>query len=395
MTTANDDQGAREFAILIFTIFVSMLGVGIVLPLLPFFGLAFDANPWQVMALFSCYSLGTMFGEPFWGRLSDRVGRRPVLLVTSLAYGVSFALLAFSPNFTVALLLRFVGGLGSANMAVVQSIISDVTPRHLLTKRLSKYWVSFQLGLMIGPVAGGVLTSSAAGPEGFRAPLLFAAFLAALSTAGTFFFVKESRFKPRGADGVQSTDGALQAVRSRSVILLLIIQTFIVGVAFRGVDAVFALWSQIRFQWQPIDVGLCIAAASLVTTVCQLTVLPYLGQRLGETIALMCVICVSGMFLLMVPLGSNFPAITILMTCYMLCAAFCSPYTTALIIQKTDVNVAGRIVGLNNSAAAFARVTGPMLSAVAFQHIGVNSPFYLAALLMLPGLALVSATRRR
>jgi DHA1 family tetracycline resistance protein-like MFS transporter len=395
MSERQEEQGKREFLILIYAIFVSMLGTGIVLPLLPFFGQAFQASPWQIMALFSCFSLGTMFGEPFWGRLSDRVGRKPVLLVTSFAYAVSFALLAFAPSMTAALVLRFVGGLASANSAVVQSIISDVTPRSLLTKRISKYWVSFQLGLMIGPVMGGVLAVPTAGPNGFRDPLLFAAALSFLSTAGILFFVKESRSRegdPRAAaDPVSITASA----RSRQVIVLLIIQTFIVGVAYRGIDAMFALWVQHHAQWRPIDVGVCIAIASCAATACQLTLLPYLGQKLGETIALVAVLSASAIFLLVIPYGSSFQSIIAFVTGYTVCASFSSPYTAALIIRATKLELAGKVIGFNNSAAAFARVTGPFLAAYAYERFDTNSPFYLAAVLILPGVLLILVAMQR
>jgi DHA1 family tetracycline resistance protein-like MFS transporter len=385
------DDGGREFAILIYAIFVSMLGIGIVLPLLPFFGKAFNATPFEIMALFSLYSLGNVIGEPLWGRLSDRLGRRPVLLGTSLAYAVSFTLLAFSSNLTFALIVRFLGGLCSANTSVVLSIIADVSPARLMTKRVSRYWVSFQFGLIIGPVVGGILAVPAMGPEGFRVPLLVAAFLSLLSTTGLYLFVKESGAHRRSAiPGLGASEGFSAASHQYMAIVLLIAQTFVAGVAFRGIDGVFALWAQHQFQWQPIDVGLCIGIASSVATVCQLAVLPYLGQKLGELLALITLLVAGGIFLTIIPSGTTFATISALMAGYMVCASFCSSYTAALIIRRSQIEMAGRTAGFNNSAAALARVTGPLLFAAAFAYLGPNSPFFFAAILMLPAVALVA-----
>src|SRR3954464_15429254 len=115
-------------ASLIALIFLNMLGFGIVVPLLPFYAKSFDAPAWQVALIFSAFSVGTFFGEPFWGRLSDKYGREPPLISTICGNWLCYFALAFAPNAWVAFAIRLAGGLSSGNGSVIQGYIADVTP---------------------------------------------------------------------------------------------------------------------------------------------------------------------------------------------------------------------------------------------------------------------------
>lgn len=105
---------------LIAVIFINMLGFGIIVPLLPFFAKSMNARPWEISLIFSAYSMGGFFGEPFWGRLSDRYGRKPLLISTISGNVLCYLALAFAPNVAAAFVIRFLGGLMSGNGAVVQ-----------------------------------------------------------------------------------------------------------------------------------------------------------------------------------------------------------------------------------------------------------------------------------
>src|SRR4051812_41860240 len=107
----NPREERRALLVLLAVIYLMIAGFGLVIPLLPFFAQAFDAPPWQVTLMFSAFSIGQFIGEPLWGKLSDRIGRRPVLIVTISAVGLSYAALAFAPNIWVAFLIRFANGI--------------------------------------------------------------------------------------------------------------------------------------------------------------------------------------------------------------------------------------------------------------------------------------------
>src|SRR5471030_3166578 len=133
MASVEPEQAALRasrpaLAALLVVMMISMLGFGVIVPLLPFYARSFHAPGWQIALVFSAYSAGSFFGEPFWGRLSDRIGRRPILISSIAANCLCYLALAFAPNVFVAFGVRFLGGLAAGNGSVVQGYIADVTP---------------------------------------------------------------------------------------------------------------------------------------------------------------------------------------------------------------------------------------------------------------------------
>src|SRR3982074_768958 len=118
----------RSLIVLLSVIFLMIAGFGRVIPLLPFFAKAFDAPAWQVTLLFSAFSFGQFLGEPFWGRLSDRIGAKPVLIITITAVAFSYAALAFAPNILAAFIIRFLTGIFAGNISTLQGAMADITP---------------------------------------------------------------------------------------------------------------------------------------------------------------------------------------------------------------------------------------------------------------------------
>ena len=123
-----DRTKAPALAVLFLVVFVNLVGFGLIVPLLPFFGSSLGATEWQVTLMFAAYSLGQFFAEPFWGRLSDRIGRKPVLLITLALNAVGYLMLAFAPNIWAAIAIRLFTGLGAGNISTVQGYVADVTP---------------------------------------------------------------------------------------------------------------------------------------------------------------------------------------------------------------------------------------------------------------------------
>src|SRR6201994_1252948 len=123
--------GRPAMLVLLLVVFVNLVGFGILMPILPFYAQAFHAPAWQVTWMFTAFSIGNFFAEPVWGRLSDRIGRRPILLGTIFCSGLGFIGLAFAPNIWIALAIRLAQGLTTGNLSTIQSYIADITPaRH-------------------------------------------------------------------------------------------------------------------------------------------------------------------------------------------------------------------------------------------------------------------------
>ena len=143
--------------------------------------------------MFAAFSIGNFFAEPVWGRLSDRIGRGPILLGTIFCSGLGFVALAFAPNIWIALVIRLVSGLTTGNLSTIQGYIADITPPRYRAGRIGLLGAAFALGFVAGPALGGFLALPQFGLAGFRSPLLVAGALSMLAAAGVAVFVRESR----------------------------------------------------------------------------------------------------------------------------------------------------------------------------------------------------------
>ncbi|MDQ2764453.1 MAG: MFS transporter, partial [Pseudomonadota bacterium] len=268
---------------LLSVMFINMMGFGIEVPLLPFYAQSFHAAPWQIALIFSAYSIGSFFGEPFWGRLSDRVGRKPILISTTLGNCLCYGLLAFAPNIWLAFLIRLAGGLAAGNGSVVQGYIADVSPMEERAGRMAKLGAAFNIGFILGPFVGGMLAKTSVGPIGFQIPLLAASACGAGSALGIFLALKESRSRRPAETNPRSRWVMFGFAARHPVIGRLMLLTFVVGFAFTGIESIFGLWAQHRFAWAPRNVGLCFGIAGAASAFTNFFVTGRLSRRFGET----------------------------------------------------------------------------------------------------------------
>jgi DHA1 family tetracycline resistance protein-like MFS transporter len=387
-------RSAAAFPVLLMVMFINILGFGVVVPLLPFYGQSFHAPPWQIALVFSAYSVGSFFGEPFWGRLSDRIGRRPILISSIAANCLCYLALAFAPNVFVAFVVRFLGGLAAGNGSVVQGYIADVTPTENRAGRFSQLGAAYNVGMIFGPTLGGVFAHPGQGPAGFRVPLLIAAGLSATAVMGVFLFVRESRSHSH-ADEVQPSRWAMIGTAVRNpVISQLMILTFVVGFAFTGVESTFGFWSQHGFGWGPRDIAVCFGITGLVSAFCQSVITARLSRRFGEARMLAIGMLITVVSMALQPFAANGVWVIVLMTTIAIGSSVAFPNSGALMSRSIDPDHQGQIMGLNNALGALARVTGPFCAALVFSGVSFNGPFVLGAAIVAPAIYLaVSAGR--
>src|SRR3569833_2544699 len=245
---------AAALPTLLSVMFINLLGFGIIVPLLPFYAKSFQAPPWQVALVFTSYAIGGFFGEPFWGRLSDTVVRKPILISTETGNCLCYLALAFAPNIYVAFFVRLLGGMASGNGAGIQGYIADVTPPVERTGKMSWLGAAYNIGFIVGPALGGMLADPDAGHEGFRIPLLVASSLSAICVTGQIFFLKESR-APRKIGRRPCRWAVVTDALTSPVIGRLMLVTLLAGCAFNGIESVFGLWFLAWFCWSLWVVG--------------------------------------------------------------------------------------------------------------------------------------------
>lgn len=373
---------------LIGLIFLNMLGFGIIVPLLPFYAKSFDAPAWQIALIFSAFSIGSFFGEPFWGRLSDRYGRKPVLISTILANGLCYLALAFAPDAWAAFFIRLAGGLFSGNGSVIQGYIADVTPPERRTRSLSYMGSAWNVGLIVGPLIGGVFARPSLGPVGFQLPFFLSAGLFFASAVCIALFIRESRRYGTEETYRPNRWAAIGEAARHPVIGRLMLVTFLVGFAFTGVEAMFGLWAAERYGWGAKEIGYCFGVMGLVSAVVQLTATGPLSERFGAGRMLAIGTALSAACLALQPFTVTPWQTVLVMSLSAVGSSVAWPNVSAMISEATDPQRQGQILGLNNAMGALARAVGPFVAGLTFAGVSLSAPFFQGALITAPAVLL-------
>jgi len=390
-------------AVLFATVFINLVGFGLVVPLLPFFAQSLKAEAWQITLMFSAYSLGQFFAEPFWGRLSDRIGRKPVLLMTLIANALGYLMLAFVPNIWLAIAVRLFTGLGAGNISTVQGYVADVTPPEQRAGRMGLIGAAFGLGFIVGQGLGGLLTQPQLGRLGYQLPIFLAAALAAIAAVGVVVFLRESRAKADPAAPRPAFLAGLKAARDNAVVSRVLVVTLIYMAGFSAMESVFGLWSESRYQWGAREVGLSFMIVGIVSTLNQGFFAGRLARRFGESRVLATGMLLFGTSLVLQVLApvAWFPAtrlelgaltipvvqgwiIPIVMAIGACGMSLAMPNISAMISRASPPDRQGAMLGLNMASSSVARIFGPMIAGALFAGLGHDWPFVIGALLTIP-----------
>lgn len=367
-------RGRSPLAVVFVTVFLDLVGFGIVIPLMPLYAERFGAGPVAAAWLLSIYSLMQFLFAPWWGRLSDRVGRRPVLLVGIAGAALSYLAFGLAGSLTWLFVARAVNGLMGANVGVAQAYIADVTPPEERAKGMGMIGAAFGLGFIFGPAIGGFL--SRWGPA---APFLGAAALAAANFALAWFRLPESL--PREVRGRPSPRNA--GLRARVATVLdaprtlrgLYATVFAVTMGIAGVEAMLALWAGRRWGLGFESIGYGFALVGLVVAVAQGLMVGPLVRRIGERRAGLLGLALIAGGMAMVPLAPSLPLVVLAGAVFAIGQASATPAVMAMISHQAGVAEQGRVLAASQSLSALARVLGPWLAGVAFAHVGIDAPY--------------------
>ena len=375
-----------RLAILFLTVFVDLVGFGIVLPLLPFYADRFGASGLQIGVLVFSYSAAQLLFAPIWGRLSDRYGRRPILIVGLIGSAISYVIFAYAGSILALLLSRIMAGVGGANIPVAQAYIADITPPEKRAGGMGLIGAAFGLGFIFGPAIGGLLAPIA--PE---APGLAAAALCAVNAGLAFFFLPESlsvaergrRFVRRAIEAADAPSRLEQVrilLRDRAVVQILVL-SFLFTAAFSSMHPVFPLFVEDRLGLGERGVGWLFTFLGTVSAIMQGGVVRALAPRIGELgLVRLCAIPFA-VGLLLIGLAQSLWVILLGLTLLAVGFGGTLPSLVSLLSQAVPDDVQGGSLGVGQSVTAASRIFGPLLGGVMWDLAGPTSPFVAGSLL--------------
>ncbi|HUK60124.1 MAG TPA: MFS transporter [Stellaceae bacterium] len=382
--------------VLLLIVFIDLVGFGVVIPLLPYYALRFGAAPWEVTLLMACYSFAQFIAAPMLGRLSDRMGRRPVLLLSLACSVASYLWLAAAPALWMLFAARLLAGAGAGNIATAQAYIADVTPPEKRAKGMGMIGAAFGLGFTVGPAIGGLLAGSDPLHAHLARPALFAALLSAIALALTAARLVESR--PPSKCTVEERPGRLAQVRGaleRPMLGRLILLFFVAICAFAGMETTFALWANRAFGWGPEQIGWIFFYIGVLLAALQGGAIGHLSRRFGEARLVTSGAVVIGVGLLGLALAGSLWSVLVVTGLLSIGMGLLNPSVTSLVSQLAGTEERGGILGVSQSASSLARIVGPAVAGAVFTLWGRDAPFYLGAALMVLVVAMALGLPRR
>jgi DHA1 family tetracycline resistance protein-like MFS transporter len=373
-------------------VFVDLVGFGLVIPLLPFYGEHYAASPAAIGLLMASYSLTQFLAAPIWGRMSDRWGRRPCL-IASLAGAVgAYLLLAFATSLPALFAARGLAGLMAGNIGIAFAYAADVTSPANRAKAMGLIGAAFGLGFIFGPAIGGVLAGDDPAQADFVSPSLAAAALSAVALVMTVVALPESL--PADVRARNASLGAAArwrrfrgALGARPVLQIMAI-AFLATLVFAGMEAMFAIWSRRQFGWGPQQNGYLFAFIGAISALIQGGVVGRLSRRFGETalVAAGSLALAAGMVL--IPQAHGLPGLLAAMVIVAAGFSLLSPSLNTLLSFHVAAEMRGGAMGVGRSATTLARVVGPIAAGAVFAQFGKDWPFYAGAAVMVVVLAM-------
>src|SRR5712691_3039689 len=361
--------------ILFLIVFVDLVGFGLIIPLLPFYGERFAASPQQVTILLAVYSLMAMIAAPLWGRLSDRIGRRPVLMASMIAAALAYLWLGLASSLWMLFAARAFAGAWAGNIAAAQAYIADVTPPERRARGMGVIGAAFGLGFIIGPALGGIVAGNELATADLETPGLIAAGLSLIAFLGVVLLLPESRPASERGQPSRGRIAALCNALGRPVLSRLLVVFFLVILAFAGMESTFALWAMRQFGWGPAQVGYALTFVGLLSAIMQGGLIGILARRFGEERLMLGGLALIALGLIVLPFARDLPLLLVALSGLALGMGGVQPSLNSLISRRAGVEEQGEIMGVAQAVGSLSRVLGPLIAGSLFGALGRGSPF--------------------
>lgn len=358
----------RSPLIVIFTtVFIDLVGFGIVIPVLPFYaeGTVFNATPRTVGFLFASYSIMQLIFSPILGRLSDKYGRRPVLLISIIGTGIGFLIIGFAKTLWMLFVGRILDGITGGNISTAQAYIADVTTKENRAKGMGLIGAAFGLGFIFGPAIGGILSR-----WGIHVPFFFAGSLCFANALLLYFRLPETVTKDhparQSAAGGRGMAELLQSLKEPKLAFVLTIY-FLFIVAFSIMTTSFSLFTMFRFGYDAQHTGYLFAYVGVIAVVIQGGLIGKLVKRFGELpLVIFGALCFAvSLFAVpfVGPAAGGLAALLIGGGVFSMGNSLATPALTSLASKSVGPAQQGTVLGVTQSVASLARAVGPSIAA--------------------------------
>lgn len=366
-------------AFLFVTVFVDMIGYGIVIPLLPFYAQQYAPGAVLIGLLGSLYAAMQFFGGPFLGGLSDRAGRRPVLLLCLFGTSLAYLLLGLANTLPLLVAAVVLAGGTSGTLATAQAYIADSTSPADRARGLGLLGAAFGLGLIGGPVLGGLLSLFS-----LSAPAFAASALALTNVAFGLLVLPESLpIARRTSTPILRLNPLTQlgSVLGMVSIRTLLLAVFLLNLSFAGLLTNFPLFSNVRFGWDATANAFFFAFVGACAVLTQGVLLGKLQPRFGEERLLPGGLALMALNLCLIALVPSGPLLYPVVGILAIGTGLAIPSLTALISRRVSEREQGKIMGGQQAILSLTLILGPLISGLAFDHLGVPSPYWIGGLL--------------
>jgi multidrug resistance protein len=389
-------MGRSPLLVVFLTVFIDLVGFGIIIPLSPYLAREFDASPTEVGLLMAIYSIMQFLFSPFWGSLSDRIGRRPVILVSLFGSVVSYLAFAFAQTLWLLFLARGLAGVFGGNISTAHAYIADVTPPEERSKGMGLIGAAFGLGFIFGPLIGGLLGAwgmslGSEPPLGLSFSALGAALLCFANFVCAIFVLKES-LPPEKRGVVRERRKRIRELLHhlrRPVAGPLMIVFFLSGLAMAQMEAMLFPYVADVFGWGLRTASYGFAYVGVLMVFTQGWLIRKVMPRLGESHTLKWGLGLCALGLCAIPLSNSIPLLAVTMTVLALGSGLMRPPNLGLISLVTPPEEQGAVMGVTNSLASLGRIIGPVIGGYLYQTVSHGTPFFLAGVLGMMALCLV------
>ena len=371
----------RLFSILL-VVFIDLLGFSLILPLLPYYAETFNASKFVTGLLIAVYALMQLIGAPILGRLSDRYGRRPILLISIFGTFIGFLLFGFATTLWMLFAARILDGLTGGNLSVAQAYISDVTDAKNRAKGLGLIGAAFGIGFIIGPVTGGILSQ-----YGYNVPAFVAAGLALINFIVIYAWLPESLTKEKreliGEKKQPSvTVDALVTALKRPFTGSLLITRFFFSLAFAIFQTIFSLYALSKFNLSARDTGFVLTYVGILSVIVQGFLVGKLTARFREDHLITFAVALMAVSLLGWALAPSVFWLLVVLTPTSLSGGILNTLLSSTLTKAVEPQEIGGILGLSASVESSTRIIAPILGGALLEKFGAWSPGAFGAVVM-------------